>query len=46
MAWVAEIMTFIAAYLCFFTKFQEDLFISEDIKKEKSKQIQNHLLQV
>ena len=44
MAWVAEIMTFVAAWLCAYTKYQEDLFIREDIKAEKNRKVQQHLI--
>ena len=39
MAWVSEILILIAAYLCFYTRCQEQVFIDEEIANKKHLQI-------
>ena len=38
MAWVSEVLTFVSAYLCFYTKCQE-VALRKEMKKQKERHV-------
>ena len=38
MAWVSEVLTFVSAYLCFYTKCQE-IALHKEMKKQKDRHV-------